>query len=38
MKISTLWKNAAAVVTAPFLAALLLSLGFLAFVAWDQSH
>ena len=27
-----------AAVTAPFLAALLLGAGFLAFVAWDQSH
>ena len=38
MKISALWKNATATVSGPFLAALLLSAGFLAFVAWDQSH
>ena len=38
MRLTTLWKNAAVAVTAPFLAALLLGAGFLAFVAWDQSH
>ncbi len=34
----SLWKKAAGAVTAPFLGALVLSAGFLAFVAWDQSH
>ena len=38
MRPLTLWKNAAATLTAPFLSALLLGAGFLAFVAWDQSH
>ena len=33
-----LWQKLAAAVTGPFLAALLLGAGFLAFVAWDQSH
>jgi exosortase/archaeosortase family protein len=32
------WKKAAVAVTAPFLSALILAVGFLAFVAWDQSH
>jgi exosortase/archaeosortase family protein len=32
------WKNLRATVPAPFLAALGLAAGFLAFVAWDQSH
>ena len=34
----SLWKKAAAVLTGPLLAALLLAAGFLAFVTWDQSH
>ncbi len=34
----SLWKKAAVAVTAPFLSALVLAAGFLAFVAWDQSH
>jgi exosortase/archaeosortase family protein len=33
-----LWEKLAATLTGPFLAALLLGAGFLAFVAWDQSH
>jgi len=33
-----LWHKAAAKLTTPFLAALVLAAGFLAFVAWDQSH
>ncbi len=33
-----LWKNFRATIPGPFLAALVLALGFLAFVAWDQSH
>ena len=32
------WKKLRAEVPGPFLAALGLSVGFLAFVAWDQSH
>jgi exosortase/archaeosortase family protein len=32
------WKNLRATVPGPFLAALGLAAGFLAFVAWDQSH
>lgn len=32
------WKKLTAAVPAPFLPALLLAAGFLAFVAWDQSH
>ncbi|MSU48031.1 MAG: exosortase/archaeosortase family protein [Opitutus sp.] len=32
------WKNLRATVPGPFLAALGLASGFLAFVAWDQSH
>ncbi len=32
------WKNLRAAVPAPFLATLGLGAGFLAFVAWDQSH
>lgn len=32
------WKRLRATVPGPFLAALLLSGGFLAFVGWDQSH
>ncbi|MBI5767745.1 MAG: archaeosortase/exosortase family protein, partial [Verrucomicrobia bacterium] len=32
------WQKLRAEVPGPFLAALGLSLGFLAFVAWDQSH
>lgn len=34
----TAWKKITAAVPAPFLPALLLAAGFLAFVAWDQSH
>ncbi len=34
----TLWKKWTAVVPAPFLTALLLGAGFMAFVAWDQSY
>ncbi len=33
-----LWQRLSAEITAPFAAALGLSAGFLAFVAWDQSH
>lgn len=33
-----LWKKLSAEVSAPFLMALLLGAGYLAFVAWDQSH
>ncbi len=32
------WQKLATAVTAPFLAALLLGAGFLAFVTWDQAH
>src|SRR3954471_19149090 len=32
------WKNLRATIPGPFLAALGLAGGFLAFVAWDQSH
>src|SRR5262245_41875398 len=32
------WRKIRTEVPAPFLAALLLSAGFLAFVGWDQSH
>ncbi|MDO8541780.1 MAG: exosortase/archaeosortase family protein [Opitutaceae bacterium] len=32
------WQRLRAAIPAPFLAALALSLGYLAFVAWDQSH
>jgi exosortase/archaeosortase family protein len=32
------WQKLATAVPAPFLPALLLAAGFLAFVAWDQSH
>jgi exosortase/archaeosortase family protein len=32
------WKKLRATIPGPFLAALALSAGFLAFVAWDQSH
>ena len=35
---NSLWKRMTATVPASFLAALLLAGGFLAFVAWDQSH
>jgi exosortase/archaeosortase family protein len=35
---STLWKKWTATVPAPFLTALLLAVGFMGFVAWDQSH
>jgi exosortase len=38
MKTFDRWKQAAAAVPGPFLTALGLSAGFLAFVAWDQSH
>ncbi len=34
----TAWKKLTAAAPAPFLPALLLAAGFLAFVAWDQSH
>lgn len=34
----SLWKRFSAEVSAPFLAALLLSVGYLGFVTWDQSH
>lgn len=34
----TWWKQLRATVPGPFLAALALGAGFLAFVAWDQSH
>lgn len=33
-----LWKKFSAEVSAPFLAALLLCVGYLGFVTWDQSH
>lgn len=33
-----LWRKISAEVSAPFLAALVLGAGYLAFVAWDQSH
>lgn len=33
-----LWKKLSVELTGPFLTALLLSAGFLGFVAWDQSH
>jgi exosortase/archaeosortase family protein len=36
--VNGLWKKMTAVVPASFLAALFLAGGFLAFVAWDQSH
>ncbi len=32
------WKHAVAVLTLPFWLAILLSAGFMAFVAWDHSH
>lgn len=35
---TSLWKQWTATVPAPFLTALLLSAGFMGFVAWDQSH
>lgn len=35
---SSLWKNLRATLPGPFLSALGLAGGFLAFVAWDQSH
>lgn len=35
---SAFWQNLRAAVPAPFLTALGLAAGFLAFVAWDQSH
>ncbi len=34
----SLWKRWTATVPAPFLTALLIAAGFMAFVAWDQSH
>ena len=34
----TMWKKLTATMPGSFLAALLLAAGFLAFVAWDQSH
>jgi exosortase len=36
--VSAIWKKLSAEVSAPFLAALLLSVGFWGFVIWDQSH
>lgn len=33
-----LWKNFCAAIPMPFSGALLIALGFLGFVAWDQSH
>ncbi|MET0262293.1 MAG: exosortase/archaeosortase family protein [Rariglobus sp.] len=35
---TSLWKQWTASVPAPFLTALLLCVGFMGFVAWDQSH